>query len=31
MEKCQRCNSNDVKFICLQCEKFKKLCEKCDN
>lgn len=31
MEKCQRCNSKEAMFACMQCESFRLLCERCDN
>ena len=31
MQNCQRCHSKEAIIICMQCESFKYLCEKCDN
>ena len=31
MQNCQRCHSKDAIIICMQCESFKYLCDKCDN
>lgn len=30
MDKCQRCNSKKACVSCMQCEKFRMLCERCD-
>ena len=30
MDKCQRCNSKKAIVNCVQCEKFRSLCERCD-
>ena len=31
MQNCQRCHSKEAIIICMQCESFKYLCDKCDN